>query len=416
MTSSNNYNSNNFILGVDPKKKNQSSNMTPSESLIDHLKRIEKESNDTIKNNNADILTKKSLNSVVNELINKLETDVITLNEQIKNYNSEKKAIIELDNKEMERLKDIIVKMYLLVITINKSIELKHNNRTSLLEKLRKTIQSNKGFLSNIDEIMSNKLKKSNNLYKNKKDFKMSNMIEPVKKIPENIKNTPPNNVSSLNTFYTNLKKTTQNNSGNIQQRTNEHVNKHDVNNNTVNNNHINNQKKINNTVNNNHINNQKKINNTVNNNNVNNQKKINNPVNNNHVNNQKKINNTVNNNLLNKNHINYQQKINGQRNQNHINNQHYNKEHNEEHNEENIQNSSNNREHNEEENNSNQSVIFSNVNPNISSSERYSSINPNIISNEEMNSKKNKKIETKINSIKTTQVNAKQGLNNYFL
>ena len=371
MTSSNNYNSNNFILGVDPKKKNQSSNMTPSESLIDHLKRIEKESNDTIKNNNADILTKKSLNSVVNELINKLETDVITLNEQIKNYNSEKKAIIELDNKEMERLKDIIVKMYLLVITINKSIELKHNNRTSLLEKLRKTIQSNKGFLSNIDEIMSNKLKKSNNLYKNKKDFKMSNMIEPVKKIPENIKNTPPNNVSSLNTFYTNLKKTTQNNSGNIQQRTNEHVNKHDVNNNTVNNNHINNQKKIN---------------------------------------------NTVNNNLLNKNHINYQQKINGQRNQNHINNQHYNKEHNEEHNEENIQNSSNNREHNEEENNSNQSVIFSNVNPNISSSERYSSINPNIISNEEMNSKKNKKIETKINSIKTTQVNAKQGLNNYFL
>jgi hypothetical protein len=190
MTSINNYNSNNFILGINPTKninlKNEK-NMSPSESLINHLKRLEIEGTNIINNNNNNnsisnkkSLFKKNLNSIVNELIYKLEKNVYTLNNQIKNFNLEKKEIINLNTKEINRLRDIIKKMYLLIITINKSIELKYNNRTTLLEKLRKTIESNKGFLKNIDEIMLNNIKNDDymNLKKEKNNLKILNIID----------------------------------------------------------------------------------------------------------------------------------------------------------------------------------------------------------------------------------------------
>ena len=323
----NNHNSNNFILGVDPKKNNT---MTPSESLIDHLKRIEKESNNTIKNN-ENVLTKKSLNNVVNELITKLEKDVYTLNNQIKNYNAEKKAIIELNDKEIDRLKDIIVKMYLLVITINKSIELKHNNRTVLLEKLRKTLQSNKGLLSNIDEIMSEKYKKTNDTYANRKD-KISNIINHVEQIPEK-KNT--SNVNKSNVNKSNV------NNGNVNQS---NVNQSNVN-----------QSRINQS--------------NVNQSNISSSNTFYTNLKNNSKNNEKGRNNRQYNN---------QTKNNGQgiNNKQQVNNEEHNEEHNDEHN----------AEHNDEES-SNKSVNFREMNANISSTQRYSSINPNV--NPNVNSKK---------------------------
>jgi len=357
----NNHNSNNFILGVDPKKNNI---MTPSESLIDHLRRIEKESNNTIKNN-ENVLTKKSLNNVVNELITKLEKDVYTLNNQIKNYNAEKKAIIELNDKEIDRLKDIIVKMYLLVITINKSIELKHNNRTVLLEKLRKTLQSNKGLLSNIDEIMSDKYKKMNDTYANRKD-KISNIINHVEQIPEK-KNTSNVNQSSANQSSVNQS----------------NVNQSSVNQSSVNQSNVNQS--------------------STNQSNISSSNTFYTNLKNNEKNNEKRRNNRQ-----------------GLNNKQQVNNEEHNEEHNDEHNDEHNEehDEEHNDEHNEEES-SNKSVNFRKMNNNISSTQRYSSINPNVNlhqENEKMNSKKNKKIENKINSLKMNQTNAKQSLNKYIL
>ena len=194
---SNNVNSNNFLLGVNPQKKN----ISPSESLIDHLRRLEKESNNIVnenRNKNKPI-TNKSFNVVVNELIDKLEKDIYTLNNQIKEFNQEKKQIIDLNTKEIDRLKDIIRNLYMLVITVSKSIELGKSERVDLLQTLRKTFEDNKGLLKNIDEIMTKNYKKSNILNTesaHKENLKILNIVA----------NSSPQNVSKLNTFYNGLK------------------------------------------------------------------------------------------------------------------------------------------------------------------------------------------------------------------
>ena len=89
--------------------------------------------------------------------IDKLENDVCDLNNQIKNFNKEKKSINELHKKEVNELKDIIRKLYIVTRTIQKSIDLKKTNkrRVNLLEKMRKNIQNNTGFKKTVDEIMS---------------------------------------------------------------------------------------------------------------------------------------------------------------------------------------------------------------------------------------------------------------------
>ena len=200
----NNFNSNNFIMGVDPEKNK---NEKPSNVLINHIKNIEKNAKENVKNY-------KSFNLLKNELIDKLESDVYMLNNKIKNFNLEKKSIIELDNKEIERLKEIIRHLYTFILTINKSIELKQGNRVGLLEEIRKGLNSNSGLKKNIDEIMLGQQKLNKNLVvskKNNSNLSILNIIEAKSNKNNNTGNESVTqnvneSVTKLNNFYKNLK------------------------------------------------------------------------------------------------------------------------------------------------------------------------------------------------------------------
>jgi hypothetical protein len=194
MSGENSINSDNFMLGVNPNK-----NIKPSNSLLNHLKELEKSNIAKINGTNNKILKinnfpPESSEKVFTELIDKLEGDVFSLNNQIKNFNKEKKNIIDLSNKEKEKLKEIIRTLYASVLTITKSISMNPTNRVDLLERLRKTIQNNKGLLKNIDEIM---LKKNTQNMKNivpyennKNRIKISNIIKNLE-VKSNKPNTP---------------------------------------------------------------------------------------------------------------------------------------------------------------------------------------------------------------------------------
>ena len=250
MSEQNSINSNNFMLGVNHSKNR---NVKPSNSLLNHLKELEKSNIAKINGNSNKILKvnnkpPESTEKLFTGLINKLETDVYTLNDKIKNFNKEKKNIIDLNNKEIERLKEIIRTMYALVLTIDKSIDLGKYNRVNLLEKLRKTIGDNKGLLKNIDEIMSktnhintdhfenneNRIKISNIMKNiNVKINKVNNSSPVIEIIPKNtnvklnnsaIEELPMNrieelpinsnkSINGLNNYYNNLK-----NKNNLQQ------------------------------------------------------------------------------------------------------------------------------------------------------------------------------------------------------
>jgi len=207
MNQMNNFNSNNFIMGVDPEQKNKNRNQKPSNELINHIKNIEKNAKENVKNY-------KSFNVLKNELIDKLESDVYMLNNKIKNFNLEKKSILELDNKEIERLKEIIRQLYTFILTINKSIELKQGNRVGLLEEIRKGLNSNSGLKKNIDEIMLGYPKLNTNLVvskKNNSNLSILNIIEGKKnnnnkKQNESVVQNINESVNTLNNFYKNLK------------------------------------------------------------------------------------------------------------------------------------------------------------------------------------------------------------------
>lgn len=213
---SKNYNSNDFFMGVD----NNYINPKPSNSLITHINNIKNEQQmiNSQNTNNKNTNNKKSINVVVNEIVQKLENKVYLLNNKIKNFNKEKKNIIELENKEKENLKDIIRKLYMLIVTINKSIDLKKEDKIMMLEKLRNEISSNEGLKRNIDEIMSNK--PSNEVVTTKSNLKVLNIVQNVnnnilqsveepektQKINQNQNKNKEQSVFDLNLFYTNLK------------------------------------------------------------------------------------------------------------------------------------------------------------------------------------------------------------------
>jgi len=219
-TNSNNTNSNNFILGVSNSNRKVSK---PSNSLINHLKNLENnlsngnnysqeiEQNSTSQrqnqsqNQNSYNIPKnkpqiKGFKMVVDNIINKLEKEVVDLNNKIKNFNSEKETIMTMSKIEINNLKSIIKKMYTLVQNIVQYIDLKKNNsvtkntKIKMLENIRKSVQSNKGFLQTIDEIMSEN-GKIEVFEKNKNiltpNITMSNIINSSKNMGELFKNKP---------------------------------------------------------------------------------------------------------------------------------------------------------------------------------------------------------------------------------
>lgn len=202
MSENNKKDRNNFLLGV---KETQNK---PSNVLLKHLKNLEKSNSEFIKKNNSSNI---KFSEQVTGLINKIEDRVSTLNEQIELFNKEKKQIIELDTKEIDKLKEIIRTLYILVITIDKSIELKKNNSINLLEKLRMTLTNSPGLLDCIDNIM---MKKKNIVKTNTNSSKKINILnnfsklstESVDKEQNKSEEKKNNNTKRLNSFYNQVK------------------------------------------------------------------------------------------------------------------------------------------------------------------------------------------------------------------
>lgn len=198
MSENNKKDRNNFLLGV---KETQNK---PSNVLLKHLKNLEKTNGEFIKKNNSSNI---KFSEQVTGLINKIEDRVSTLNEQIELFNKEKKQIIDLDTKEIDKLKEIIRTLYILVITIDKSIELKKNNSINLLEKLRMTLTNSPGLLDCIDDIM---MKKKNSIKLNTNSSKKINILNNFSKLSiesddkeqNKLEEKKNNNTKKLNSFY----------------------------------------------------------------------------------------------------------------------------------------------------------------------------------------------------------------------
>ena len=165
---SNKQNSNNFLLGVSSTKNNS-------------LEKI----NNEFKNENGEINNRKNKysNTIINNMsnsnspletkklifgiIDKLENDIIELNNKIYSLNKEKINLKKMSNKEIIELKEVIKKLYMVLSSLYKSSNLSKNDRIELLNKLQNTIEQNNSFLQITNKIVRND--KTFNSYLNKK-------------------------------------------------------------------------------------------------------------------------------------------------------------------------------------------------------------------------------------------------------
>lgn len=241
---------NNFLLGVIKKNKKKQSNKSNSninnvfiQELVKIQNTIRQESNNTVippmsTNNqsnklsmimtkNEDINNKKTFKNILLGIIRKLEEDVETVSRQIKRYNEEKKSILEMDKKEILKLKSLTKKLYQTIMKIYMSLDVNKDVRIELLEKLKKNIESNKILLKNINEIDNikpveniiemNKFNKNNNQNKNNKNKnKNKNQEEEIQE--EVVENQEPSNVTIFNIINENKKSKNNQNKNKIEE------------------------------------------------------------------------------------------------------------------------------------------------------------------------------------------------------
>jgi len=110
------------------------------------------------------IKNKKDLKNMLLHIIGKLEEDVDKVSNRMNHFNEEKKQIVEMNQKEIEKLKSLIRKLYKVILSIYQSFELNRNARIQLLEKLKQNIQQNTHFIQNINDIhqMKNQIQSVN--------------------------------------------------------------------------------------------------------------------------------------------------------------------------------------------------------------------------------------------------------------
>jgi len=124
---------------------------TKRNNLMSQLKKIEM----NIRNsNNTD--SKKSKNVLLN-LIKKMENEIEEVNTKIKNFKQEKKNIVELNSKQINDLKVIVKKLYIVILKIYKSFELNKNQRLKLLNSIKNNVDKNNGFLKSINKLLNEK-------------------------------------------------------------------------------------------------------------------------------------------------------------------------------------------------------------------------------------------------------------------
>jgi hypothetical protein len=120
-------------------------------------------------------------------IIDKLEHDIIKLNNKINALNKEKVELKDLSNKEIKTLKEVIKKLYSVLSSFynyKSSSNLSKNDRIKLLNKLKNTIEQNESFM----EI-------TNKIVRNNKSFNTTN----ISLINESHNNVLSNNESSNN-------------------------------------------------------------------------------------------------------------------------------------------------------------------------------------------------------------------------
>lgn len=171
---------NDFLLGILKKSKKKKKAMEENErnntNLVDQLLKIkesirrqnnvssslqEKMENqinqkNTSKNKNQVSNleeNKKTFKNLLVQIIKKLEEDVDKVTKQIQSYNQEKKNIVELDQKEIKKLKKIIIKLYKTIMEIYGAFDVDRNQRIQMLEKIRMNLETNHILLKNINEI-----------------------------------------------------------------------------------------------------------------------------------------------------------------------------------------------------------------------------------------------------------------------
>lgn len=191
-------NDNNFLLGIIKKgnrtqtqsyenrknKKNENNNEN-NNVLIEQLMKIQENirsenpnihkikvnslQNKINNNGNNQNNTKKgTFKNILLGVITKLEDDVENISKKIENFNEEKKSIVEMDKREIERLKGLTRKLYKTILSIYKSLEVNKNKRIEILEKLKQNIEHNQNFLQNINELnqLTLEAKQQNNMNK----------------------------------------------------------------------------------------------------------------------------------------------------------------------------------------------------------------------------------------------------------
>jgi hypothetical protein len=164
-----NNNSGTFMMGIGNGDFN-------SNKLIYHLKNIETELNQQIVGKSSEHLNNPK--NTFNNIISKLQKQVEDLNLKVKNYNIDKKEIVDMSNKEIIRLKGIITNIYHIVKILTKSLDLTSEQKKNLLEKLRGTIEKSPGFLKSVDDIDYNITKLTQD--KNKKNITMNKLLSNV--------------------------------------------------------------------------------------------------------------------------------------------------------------------------------------------------------------------------------------------
>lgn len=175
---SQNVMNNDFLLGILKKSKKKKKAMEENErnntNLVDQLlkikesirrqnnvssnlqEKIENQVNQNkTKNQNSSNLeeNKKTFKNLLVQIIKKLEEDVDKVTKQIQSYNQEKKNIVELDQKEIKKLKKIIIKLYKTIMEIYGAFDVDRNQRIQMLEKIRMNLETNHILLKNINEI-----------------------------------------------------------------------------------------------------------------------------------------------------------------------------------------------------------------------------------------------------------------------
>jgi hypothetical protein len=191
-----NNNSNVLIQQLMQIQKNIKNEEGETEMMEERVNQMKNQSNEMKNKSNEN--QKKSFKNILLRVIEKLEDDVDVVSKKIEEFNEEKKSIMEMNQKEIKRLKSLVRKLYKTILTIYESLEVNKNTRVELLQRLKRNIESNKTFLQNIQEINMIRGYVPNKMNMNEKEeVEMAEVVEPSEEEEVVMANTEVSNQSS---------------------------------------------------------------------------------------------------------------------------------------------------------------------------------------------------------------------------